>query len=80
MTENELLLASTHQGSKVVIKNISGGTGLKTRLNEMGINRGTEINVIQNDGWGPVLIALSGSRIALGRQMAGKILVELRRI
>ena len=29
-----------------------------------------------NDGWGPVLIALSGSRIALGRQMAGKIFVE----
>ncbi|MGI6606699.1 MAG: FeoA family protein [Peptococcia bacterium] len=76
MSEKELLLASTRQGSKVVIKKIPSGTGLKTRLNEMGLNRGTEISVIRNDGWGPVLIALSGSRIALGRQMAGKIFVE----
>ena len=44
----------------------------------MGINRGTEIKIIGNDGWGPVLIALPGSRLALGRQMSKKIIVEER--
>ena len=76
MSEKQQSLITMRPGEKVIIKEIAGGSSLKRRLNEMGLNRGTEISVIRNDGWGPVLIALSGSRIALGRQMAGKIFVE----
>ncbi|MGI6588585.1 MAG: FeoA family protein [Peptococcia bacterium] len=76
MAEKEMKLASTRAGSIVVVKKFCGGIGLKTRLNEMGVNCGTELKVIRNDNWGPVLIALSGSRLALGRQMTGKIIVE----
>jgi len=76
MAEKEMMLASTMAGSTVVVKKFGGGISLKTRLNEMGINCGTELKVMRNDGWGPVLIALSGSRLALGRTMTGKIVVE----
>ena len=76
MAEKEMELASTSPGSIVIVKKFCGGIGLKTRLNEMGINCGTELKVIRNDNWGPVLIALSGSRLALGLQMTGKIIVE----
>ena len=76
MSEKQQPLITMRPGEKVIIKEIAGGSSLKRRLNEMGLNRGTQINIVRNDGWGPVLIALSSSRIALGRQMASKILVE----
>lgn len=76
MEEKEKELIAIKPGNKVIVKRFRGGVGLKKRLNEMGINPGIELKVIRNDGWGPVLIAVSGSRLALGRQMTAKIIVE----
>lgn len=76
MVKKEIELALAKPGSIVQVKRFSGGIGLKTRLQEMGINQETQFKVIRNDGWGPVLINLGGNRLALGRQMTGKIMVE----
>ncbi|MGI6145603.1 MAG: hypothetical protein GX092_01615 [Clostridia bacterium] len=76
MTEKNAVLHYVKPGSKVIVNNICGGTGLKIKLSEMGINRGTKLNVIYNDGWGPVVIGLANSRLALGRQITQKIIVE----
>jgi len=67
------------QGHKFRIVDIKGGTGLHRRLLALGFHRG---DLIALDGQaplgGPVLVKNlnSDTRIALGRGIAGKILVE----
>ena len=46
------------------------------RLLELGLIPGTEVRVVQDSG-GPVLLSVRGSRVALGRDLAEKMWVEL---
>jgi len=46
------------------------------RLRELGLTPGTEIRVVQDAG-GPMLLSVRGSRIALGRDLARNIWVEV---
>ncbi len=65
---------------KAKIKEILGGWGLKRRLISLGIDIGDEIKIITGDeGWGPILIEdiTKGTKVAIGRGMARKIIVEL---
>jgi ferrous iron transport protein A len=59
-------------GQKVRLVRIHGGRQLTHRLVEMGLTPGVIIRVLQNSG-GPLLVAESDSRIAVGRGMAEKI-------
>ncbi|MGD8456407.1 MAG: FeoA family protein [Anaerolineales bacterium] len=59
-------------GQKVRLVHIHGGRQLTHRLVEMGLTPGVIIRVLQNSG-GPLLVAESDSRIAVGRGMAEKI-------
>ena len=59
--------------SVVVIK---AGFGLKKRLADMGLSPGVTLRVIHSQMRGPVIIDLRGSRLALGRGMAQRILVQ----
>ena len=67
-------------GREAVIKEIAGGKGLRCRLSELGLARGLSVRIIQNDNFGPLIIALGngseGGRLAIGRGMAHKIMVE----
>lgn len=55
---------------------ISGERGITQRLIELGLTPGTKIKVIQDSG-GPLIINVRNSKIALGRGMAEKLIVEL---
>lgn len=46
------------------------------RLSEMGFTPGTQVRVVQDAG-GPMLLSVRGSRVALGRDLAGRMWVEL---
>jgi len=48
------------------------------RLSSLGVTVGAEISVIQNAPIGPVLVSVRGVRVAIGRGMAGRILVRVR--
>ena len=63
-------------GQHAIIKTISGGRGLQTKLGEMGFILGLEVYNVRNDGSGPLVVSVMDSRIALGRGMAQKIIVE----
>ncbi len=63
-------------GKPVRLVSINGGKKLNHRLVEMGLTPGVKIRILQNSG-GPLLLAISDSRIALGRGMAHKINVTL---
>jgi ferrous iron transport protein A len=42
----------------------------------MGMTKGKSLRMIQNNACGPVIVALGETRLALGRGMALKVLVE----
>lgn len=57
------------------IKDIDGGIQIKKRLLELGLVKGSQIQLVKND-IGPVVISMAGHKLALGRGLAGKIIVE----
>lgn len=58
-----------------VIKEIASCGMARKRLCELGLNKGTPVKVIKND-FGPIILNLYGHKLALGRGLAKKILVE----
>lgn len=69
-------LSTISEGRRAVLKKISGGRQLRGRLAALGLLPGTELEVIQNSGHGPFVVAVRGSRIVIGRGMASRIEVE----
>jgi ferrous iron transport protein A len=65
-------------GAEARIVKICGGRRMVRRLSEMGFTPGTEVKIIHNHNpyVGPVLIEIKDSRIALGRGVSMKIMVE----
>jgi Fe2+ transport system protein FeoA len=69
-------LSQVNEGTRAVLKSIDGGRQLRGRLAALGLLPGAELEVVQNSGRGPFVLAVRGSRIVLGRGMASRILVE----
>lgn len=63
------------EGEIGMVDNIAGGEKVSKRLYEMGFNTGSEVKVIKND-IGPIIVSLAGSKIALGRGLAQKIMIR----
>lgn len=59
---------------EVTVRSIQCGEGCRARLASLGITPGVRIRVLRNAG-GPLLLEVRGSRLALGRGIASKILV-----
>lgn len=55
---------------------MQGGHGFLSRLASLGFTPGADLRVVQNYGHGPIIVNLRGTRVALGRGEAEKILVE----
>lgn len=68
-----LTMAGT--GEKVRIVMFAGGRGMQQRLISMGLDVGSEIEVIRRGAPGPFLIATGDTRLAIGAEMAHKIMV-----
>jgi ferrous iron transport protein A len=51
---------------------------LSQRLAGLGLTVGAMVEVLQNYGRGPLIVAVRDTRIALGRGQADKVLVEPR--
>ncbi|SHH78584.1 FeoA family protein [Sporanaerobacter acetigenes] len=63
------------EGESGIIVGIDGGEKASKRLYEMGFNKGAEIKVVKNDS-GPIIVSLSGCKVALGRGIAQKIMIS----
>jgi ferrous iron transport protein A len=66
-------------GSHGYVHELLCGRRLAGRLAALGLTLGAELEVLQNSGRGPVLVQVRGTRLALGRGQAGKILVGEKR-
>lgn len=74
-TRHSMPLAIACAGESVRIAALEGGRGLRQRLMSMGLNIGSEIEVIRKGCPGPFLIAIGDTRLAIGAGMAHKIMV-----
>lgn len=72
---NPIPLTHIPVGQLVQLVEIKGGREITHRLVEMGLTPGVEIKIMQDAG-GPLLLAIRDSRIALGRGMAFRVLVQ----
>jgi len=55
-----------------------GWEGGVHRLETMGLRIGKELEMLSNQGFGPILVMVDESRLAIGRGIARKILVRER--
>ena len=69
-------MAMARPGAVVTLIAINAGFGLRRRLADMGLSPGVNLRIIQSQIPGPVIIDLRGSRLALGRGMAQRIMVK----
>jgi ferrous iron transport protein A len=69
------LLSDLPDGFRGVVAAVTGGREFASRLAAMGLTTGTEIVVLQNRGFGPMLARVRDTRIALGRTQAGLVTV-----
>ncbi|ADO76325.1 ferrous iron transport protein A [Halanaerobium praevalens] len=77
MRENIIPLGLLPSGQKAkIVDNQSYGRGLLRRLEDLGLNIGTEIEVIAAGNPGPFLLAIQNQQVALGQNLAAKIMVK----
>lgn len=75
-SNNDLTLSGVARGERVRLHSIGGGHELLSRLASLGFTPGAWLSVVQNRGRGPIIVELRGTRIALGRGEATRIVVE----
>ncbi|MBN2004453.1 MAG: ferrous iron transport protein A [Anaerolineae bacterium] len=64
------------QGQSGLIGNLDGGRRFVSRLAALGFTPGAAITMMRNYGHGPVIVAVRGAQIALGRGEASHVLVH----
>ena len=62
-------------GTQGIVHHLQAGGYAAKRLYEMGIYPGVKVTVVKND-LGPVVLAFSGTKMALGRGLAQGIFVH----
>ncbi len=67
-----LLFAVT--GEELIIRKIGGNAALKQHLADLGFVPGSPITVVSASG-GNLIVTVKGARVAVSREMAGKIMV-----
>jgi len=69
-------LAFLPESKHATIVEIVGGRGLVRRLYELGFTPGTKVKILSLNSPGPILVDVRGTRIALGRGVTMKIMVD----
>lgn len=66
----------TRHQARVIL--IEGGHGVRSHLNTLGIHIGDWLTVVERAPFrGPVLVEVNGTRVAIGRGIASKVMVEV---
>jgi ferrous iron transport protein A len=63
-------------GVEARINHIRGGRGLVKKLADMGFTSNARVRLLHTHNPGPVVVEVKDTRIALGRGVAMKIMVE----
>jgi len=78
MSENDrrISLSEMMAGEDAIVLAIQGGRMVSSRLASLGFTPGVQVNMVQNYGRGPLIVIVRGTRVALGRGEAFKIIVK----
>ncbi len=68
-------LLDLSEGEVATVKDIYGGAGIRNRLASIGIFPGASVKIVKKAP-GPCIVEVSGTRLAIGKGMASKIVVE----
>ena len=68
-------LTALSKGDSGKVNSIDAGKCATKRLYEMGFNTGAPVKIVKNDA-GPVIVSLNGNKVALGRGLASKIILN----
>ncbi|RZB30068.1 MAG: ferrous iron transport protein A [Desulfobacteraceae bacterium Eth-SRB1] len=71
-----MVLSMIDSGEEVILIDIRGGRGVRSKLYSMGLVPGVTLRILNRSGSGPLMIEVKDSRLAIGRGMAEKIIVE----
>ena len=71
-----MTLSKTKIGETVRLVAIEGGTQIRRRLADLGLNTGMTVQIINSISDGPMILSVKDSRLAIGRGMAEKIIVD----
>lgn len=71
-----ITLSEIRTGETAFLLNFLGGQAVNNRLASLGFTPGAQINMVQNFRGGPLIVLVRGTRVALGRGEAAKILVD----
>lgn len=70
-------LTSLKEGETAKVAELCSGLECRKRMAELGFAKGSQIRIIKNSSYGPLIVELKGAgRLALGRGEAAKIMVE----
>ena len=61
-------------GEEKVIKKVGGKPDVKAHLEDMGFVPGGRVTIVSTMG-GNMIVIVKGARVAIGREMAGKIMI-----
>ena len=75
---NALSLSNIPTGQRGVVCSLHGERLFCSHAANLGFTTGAEVTVVQNYGRGPMIVALRGTRVALGRAEAAQVMVEAR--
>ncbi|NQT90869.1 MAG: ferrous iron transport protein B [Candidatus Omnitrophica bacterium] len=75
MARKRIRLTEADPGAELLLVSIEGGQGLAKKLTDMGLIPGERIRKLEHSGKGPVMLIVKGSKLALGRGMADKVIV-----
>lgn len=76
LNNNEMILSEVKAGDDVVIRSFYGGVGMNRRLASLGFTPGARLRMVQNFMHGPLIVFVRGTRVALGRGEAARIIVN----
>jgi ferrous iron transport protein A len=75
-TKSRISLSEVAAGEAATILAFQAGRLVNNRLASLGFTPGVTVNMTQNYGRGPLIVMVRGTRVALGRGEAAKIIVE----
>ncbi len=75
-SRTRMTLSEMPAGADATILAFEDGRAVNNRLASLGFTPGVRVNMTQNYGRGPLIVTVRGTRVALGRGEAAKIIVE----
>ena len=75
-TDQAMPLVMLGAGRSARVVEVRGGKDVNGRLASLGVLPGATVSAIRTSAGGPVILSARESRVAIGRGMAQKVMVE----